>query len=84
MLPAAPGRLSTITCWPNSSESFWAIGRAVVSVPPPTAKPTIMRTGLVGYSWAAAGAAAASSAVAMAARANTANVIAPPVLAMSL
>src|SRR4051812_46285683 len=49
MLPAAPGRLSTITCCPSLSLSLGVSARAVVSVPPPGAKPTIMRIGFVGY-----------------------------------
>ena len=53
ILPAAPGRLSTMTCWPRASESFYAIGRAVASVPPPGAKPTSMRIGLIGCQSAA-------------------------------
>ena len=43
-----------MTCWPSASDSGCAIVRAVVSVPPPGAKPTSMRTGLVGYSAACA------------------------------
>src|SRR5688572_1476636 len=49
MTPPAPVRLSTTNCWPHFSESFWAIVRAVVSVPAPGANGTIMRTGLSGY-----------------------------------
>src|SRR3954469_23474672 len=49
ILPAAPGRLSTMTCWPRRSLNFGVNARAVVSVPPPGAKPTIMRIGRFGY-----------------------------------
>src|SRR6266700_1521616 len=35
MLPPAPGRLSTTTCCARRSESFCAIERAMMSVPPP-------------------------------------------------
>src|SRR6478752_268583 len=49
MLPAAPGRLSTMICCPSRSLSFGVRARAVVSVPPPGAKPTIIRIGLFGY-----------------------------------
>src|SRR2546421_5519416 len=49
MFPAAPGRLSTITCWPHASESFCAAARASRSVVPPAGNGTTRRTGLVGY-----------------------------------
>src|SRR5581483_3516549 len=51
-----PGLFSTITGWPRLSESFWPNTRAMMSLPPPAAKPTMMRIGLAGYSWAFAGA----------------------------
>src|SRR2546428_5489236 len=35
MLPPAPPRLSTRTCWPSCSESFCATGLATMSVGPP-------------------------------------------------
>src|SRR3982750_2887418 len=65
MLPPAPARFSTTTCWPRSSESAGAMMRAVVSVPPPGSKPTTVVTGLFGY-WACAERAATPSAMAAA------------------
>src|SRR5512145_1049109 len=47
-VPPAPGRLSTITCWPRVSVSFIAIARAVMSGCPPGVKPTTMRIGRFG------------------------------------
>src|SRR5262245_22578439 len=49
MVPPPPGRLSTMNCWPNLSESLWAKVRAMMSVPPPGLNGTIKRTGLVGH-----------------------------------
>src|SRR4051812_47760011 len=49
MLPPAPGRLSTITCWPSAALIGAATKRAMVSPPPPAEDPTMMRIGLVGY-----------------------------------
>ena len=48
MLPPAPGRLSTTTCWPSRSPSLGATIRTVASVEPPGGKVTIMRIGLAG------------------------------------
>jgi len=48
MLPAAPPRFSTITGCPHFSPIFCAITRPRMSVVPPGAHGTIMRTGLVG------------------------------------
>src|SRR5690349_3683607 len=53
MTPPAPGRLSTITCCPQRSLSFWAVKRAAKSDVLP-GEPAIRRTGRVGYSWAVA------------------------------
>src|SRR5688572_17901681 len=53
MTPPAPGRLSTITCWPQRSLSFWATKRAEKSDVLP-GDPVMRRTGRVGYSCAAA------------------------------
>jgi hypothetical protein len=39
MLPPAPALFSTITGCPIFSESFFAMMRAAVSVPPPAANP---------------------------------------------
>src|SRR6266403_383966 len=48
MLPPAPARFSTSTCWPRFSPSVLATIRATVSVPPPGSKPTTIVTGLLG------------------------------------
>src|SRR5688572_28238128 len=48
MLPCAPARLSTMTCWPHVSPSFAARIRASASVPPPGGNGTMKRTGLSG------------------------------------
>src|SRR5262245_3270375 len=56
MMPFAPGRLSTITCWPQVSVSFWATARAMMSTPPPVACGTMIRTGRAGNCCAAAAA----------------------------
>src|SRR5258708_15239465 len=55
MLPAAPGRLSTITGWPHFSASFSATMRGIRSALPPAGNGTTMRTGFAGHScaWAA-------------------------------
>src|SRR6266850_343854 len=55
MLPPAPARFSTTTCWPSSSPSAGATMRAVVSVPPPGSNPTTVVIGFAGY-WASAAA----------------------------
>ena len=54
MLPPAPGRLSTMNCWLNDSESLAATSRAVTSTPPPDTAPTMIRTGRDGYGCAPA------------------------------
>ena len=46
--PFAPGRLSTMTCWPSAALIFGWMIRATRSVAPPGGKPTIMRTGRGG------------------------------------
>src|SRR6266480_492567 len=48
MLPPAPARFSTTTCWPMFSLIVLATMRATVSVPPPGSKPTTIVTGLLG------------------------------------
>src|SRR4051812_33798027 len=48
MLPPAPARFSTSTCWPTLSARNLATMRATVSVPPPGSKPTTMVIGLDG------------------------------------
>src|SRR5688572_30555190 len=49
MLPPAPPWFSTGNCCFRLIESCCAISRAMVSVAPPAANGTIMRTGLLGY-----------------------------------
>src|SRR5439155_13859416 len=48
MLPPAPARFSTTTCWPRFSPIVLATIRATVSVPPAGSKPTTIVTGLLG------------------------------------
>src|SRR6476661_3330572 len=48
MVPPPPVRFSTATGWPSSSDSFGAISRARMSVPPPGAKPTSRVIGRLG------------------------------------
>src|SRR5258706_1364990 len=54
MLPLAPGRFSTITCWPRRAASGSATTRALLSATPAGAKGTMMRTAFAGHSCAAA------------------------------
>src|SRR3954470_14443822 len=55
MAPEAPALFSTTTETFHMSLSFWPTTRASRSVPPPGAKPTMMRTGCVGRpAWACA------------------------------
>src|SRR3954466_12034460 len=54
MLPAAPGRLSTITGWPHFSVSFSATMRGIRSALPPAGNGTTMPTALAGQSCARA------------------------------
>src|SRR6185295_13368849 len=56
MLPPAPARFSTTTCWPRFSPRNLATTRATVSVPPPGSKPTTMVIGLDGKVCAVPGA----------------------------
>jgi len=49
MLPEAPSLFSTTIAWLQRSPSFCAKRRAMMSVPPPGAKPTTRRTGFAGY-----------------------------------
>jgi hypothetical protein len=46
--PLAPGRLSTMICWPQLSVSFAPITRARMSDVPPATLAMIMRIGLTG------------------------------------
>ena len=48
MLPAAPGRASTMNCWPSFSDRNWAIRRATMSDALPAAWPTMIFTGRFG------------------------------------
>jgi hypothetical protein len=48
MVPLAPGRLSTMNCWPMLSDSRCAIVRATASTVPPGGYGTTMRTTLLG------------------------------------
>src|SRR3954470_11325991 len=52
MLPAAPGRLSTITGWPHFSDSFSATMRGMRSALPPAGNGTTIRTAFAGHSCA--------------------------------
>ena len=53
MLPPAPALFSTMKVWPKALPSSGARARARMSVVPPAAKGTTMRTGLVGQApWA--------------------------------
>src|SRR5690349_16017602 len=69
MLPPAPGLLSTMKGWPKTRCSSGASARARMSVVPPAAKGTTMRTGLLGHAlWAAATSGDSSAAAASARR----------------
>ncbi len=64
LLPPAPGRLSTPTCWPRRAPRRSATTRAPVSVTPPGVKGPTRRIGLLGKSaCASAGGAASVSAL---------------------
>jgi len=81
MLPPAPTRLSTTTCWPSVSLSLADIDRAMTSVEPPAAKLTTMRTGFAGHVCAAtvgAKAIAASATVSLNARVIRFMSVPPP------
>src|SRR5215211_6348689 len=47
LLPG-PGLFSMTNCWPRRSDSHWPIRRALMSVDPPAANGTTMRTGCDG------------------------------------
>src|SRR5712675_2281873 len=51
-----PGLFSMMTGWPKLSDNFCPYTRAMMSLPPPAVKPTMMWIGFVGYfagsSWA--------------------------------
>src|SRR5438270_644673 len=66
MLPAAPGRLSTITGWPHFSLKFSATMRGIRSALPPAGNGTTMRTGFAGHScaWTAVASSIATAAAA--------------------
>jgi hypothetical protein len=64
MVPPAPGLLSTITGWPIALASGSEIARATMSLAPPAANVTTMRTGFSGQAaWAVAAAAHSSAAM---------------------
>ena len=44
-----PARLSTTSCWPHISDSFWVTTRVMMSVPPPVEYGTMTRTAFTGY-----------------------------------
>src|SRR5437762_750151 len=48
MAPEAPPLLSMTNCWPTARDRRSAKGRVALSEPPPGAKLTTIRTGLVG------------------------------------
>src|SRR5512147_2457639 len=52
MTMAAPTLLTTTSGCPTYFWATSATARAIMSVPPPGAKPTITSMGLLGYSWA--------------------------------
>ena len=54
MVPAAPGRLSTSTCWPHMRVRRSVMRRAMMSGDPPAGKGTMMRMGFAGNSCAPA------------------------------
>src|SRR5688572_12793786 len=54
MIPLAPPRLSTTTCCPSCSVSFWLTIRARMSGEPPGGEGTMKRIGFVGYACALA------------------------------
>src|ERR1700693_1190666 len=49
MIPLAPERLSTTTCWLNASARLELTIRASISVPAPAPNGTIRRIGRLGY-----------------------------------
>src|SRR5215475_9882645 len=54
MVPPAPVRFSTTTCWPIVSDMRSPAARAIKSIAPPGASGTMIRTGLFGQSDACA------------------------------
>ena len=47
-MPLAPGRVSTMTCWPQASVNFCPIRRPTMSGPEPGEDSAMMRIGRVG------------------------------------
>src|SRR5262245_22417629 len=82
MLVPAPGLFSITTCWPQIRDSRSAVMRATVSVDPPGAYGTTMRTGRAGQSCASAGRLTAVASANAAASGHAAA--APPTVAMIL
>ena len=72
-LPPAPARLSTMNCWPKARLSSGAMARANMSVVPPGANGTTMRTVLVGQAPCCASAMPGTRAVRPALRAPAAS-----------
>ena len=81
MLVPAPGLFSITTCWPQIRDSRSAVMRATVSVDPPGAYGTTMRTGRVGQSCASVGRLTAVASANAAASGHAAA--APPTVAMN-
>src|SRR5712671_4819844 len=55
MVPPAPPRFSTTTCWPSDLLILSATMRPSASLPPPGGNGMTSVTGRTGYAWAAAG-----------------------------
>src|SRR3990172_6144465 len=63
MVPPPPPRLSITTGWPSASLRRLPMARPTVSIIPPAAKGTTMRTGLDGYAWPSAASGAIRSTI---------------------
>src|SRR5262245_26561793 len=66
ILPAAPGRFSTTTAWPHTSDSRVPRMRAIGSLAPPAVAGTTSRTGRAGHACARTGLARGDTKVAAA------------------
>src|SRR5712664_2469759 len=64
MVPPAPPRLSTTTCWPSDLLILSATMRPSASLPPPGGNGMTSVTGRVGYACAAAGRGASDDTIA--------------------
>src|SRR6478752_3956879 len=78
IVPPAPGRFSTMNCWPRASDSPSARMRVATSVPPPAPNPIKTWTGFDGQSCANAEGAAAVKNTAIAATIQVRFTIALP------